>query len=704
MCGLRMEIEDDTIVAVRGDKDDAFSRGHLCAKGPELKNLYEDPDRLRYPLKRTANGWEQVDWVSALSDIAKRLVEIQGKYGNDSVAVYSGNPSVHNYGSMLFGQRFIGRLRTKNNYSATSVDQLPHQLLSYWMFGHQLMVPIPDIDRTNFFLILGGNPFASNGSLMTVPDVKKRLKEIQERGGKYVVVDPRKTETAVHADEHHFIRPGTDAFFLFSIIDILFKKKLTNPSPFVNEEDLRELETFASKYPAKETQKLTGIPAETTERIALEFANAKGAVCYGRVGVSTQAFGALCQWLINSINVITGNMDSIGGAMFTLPAVDMIDPKGVMKSSPGSFHHYGSRVRNLPEFNEELPVAALAEEILTPGEGQVKAFVSSAGNPVLSTPNGAQLEKALSGLEFMVSVDFYLNETTKHAHYILPPSSALEHDHYDLVFNIFAVRNTARYNQPAFEPQEGMLHDWEIFSDLTKRIELLKSGKPLPSELIRTKITPSAILDHALKSGPYGEKSGSSIEMSLELLKNSPHGVDLGALKPCFPNRLWTEDKKIRLTPKEVVGDLDRLWKHREKLLAEADPRDNFLLIGRRHLRNNNSWMHNLPKLMTGKDRCTIMIHPEDASILGIGEEELVVIESRVGRIQLPAELTDEMMRGVVSIPHGFGHGKEGTSMNVAAKFAGSSINDLTDDQALDELSGNAAFSGIPVSVRKKTA
>ncbi|TGK00710.1 molybdopterin oxidoreductase family protein [Leptospira semungkisensis] len=704
MCGLRMEIEGDTITAIRGDKDDKFSRGHLCAKGPELKNLYEDPDRLKFPLKRTANGWETVDWVDALSDIASRLVQIQEKYGNDSVAVYSGNPSVHNYGSMLFGQRFIGRLRTKNNYSATSVDQLPHQLLSFWMFGHQLMVPIPDIDRTNFFLILGGNPFASNGSLMTVPDVKKRLKEIQERGGKYVVIDPRKTETAVHADEHHFIRPGTDAFFLFSIIDILFKKRLTKPSSFAHEKDLKELESLAARYPAQETEKLTGIPAETVERIALEFSKANGAVCYGRVGVSTQAFGAICQWLINSINVITGNIDSEGGAMFTLPAVDMIDPKGVMKSSPGSFHEYGSRVRDLPEFNEELPVAALAEEILTPGEGQVKAFVSSAGNPVLSTPNGAQLEKALSGLEFMVSVDFYLNETTKHAHYILPPSSALEHDHYDLVFNIFAVRNTARYNQPAFEPQEGMLHDWEIFSDLTKRIELLKSGKPLPKELIRTKLSPSAIIDHALKSGPYGEKSGSPIGMSLELLKNSPHGVDLGALKPCFPNRLWTEDKMIHLVPKEVVGDLSRLQNYKEKLIADQMLQEKFLLIGRRHLRNNNSWMHNLPKLMTGKDRCTIMIHPEDANALGIKEEELVVIESRVGKIQLPAEVTDEIMKGVVSIPHGFGHGKEGTSLNVAAQFAGSSINDLTDDQALDELSGNAAFSGIPVSVRKKTA
>ena len=507
MCGLRFEIEDEKITAIRGDKEDRFSRGHLCAKGPELKNLYEDPDRLKFPLKRTANGWEKVEWVTALSDIAQRLVDIQIRFGDDAVGAYSGNPSVHNYGSMLFGARLIGRLRTKNNFSATSVDQLPHQLLSYWMFGHQLMVPIPDIDRTNFFLILGGNPFASNGSLMTVPDVKKRLKEIQERGGQYVVIDPRKTETAQHADEHHFIRPGTDAFFLFSLIEYIFRKNLTKQSPLVAADEYAQLQSLAAKYPAAVTEAITGIPVSVVESIAARFTAAQGAVCYGRVGVSTQPFGALCQWLINAINVITGNLDSAGGAMFTHPAVDMVDPKGVMKSSPGSFNTYASRVRKLPEFNGELPVAALAEEIEIAGAGQIRALVTSAGNPVLSTPNGTRLDKALAQLDFMVSVDFYLNETTKHAHYILPPSSALEHDHYDLVFNIFAVRNTARYNQPAFEPQEGMLHDWEIFADLTKRIELVKAGKPLPDTLIRTKLTPAAIIDHALKSGPYGEKT-----------------------------------------------------------------------------------------------------------------------------------------------------------------------------------------------------
>lgn len=704
MCGLQIELKDGSIQGFKGDPEDKFSRGHICPKGPELKSLYQDPDRIKFPQKRTKTGWETVSWVDALSDIATQLVKIQTTYGNDSVAVYNGNPTVHNYGSMLLGQRFSSRLKTKNNFSATSVDQLPHQLLSYLMFGHQLLVPIPDIDHTDFFLILGGNPFASNGSLMSVPDVKKRLKAIQDRGGKYVVVDPRKSETAVHADEHLFIKPGTDAYFLLAVLHVLFEKKLTKPNDLIRKEDIQTIQAVTKEYSPERVSKITGVHKETIERIAFEFANAPSAVCYGRVGVSTQEFGAICQWLINVINIVTGNLDKKGGAMFTLPAVDLVGEGSVMRSSPGSFNSYQSRVRKLPEFSDELPVAALAEEILTEGEGKIRALFTSAGNPVLSTPNGTKLDKALSSLDFMVSVDFYLNETTKHAHYILPPTSALEHDHYDLIFNVFAVRNTARYNQPLFTPEPGMLHDWEIFSDLTKRLELTRAGKELPKDIIKTKLTPASIIDHALKSGPYGNKGPHNKEMSLELLKNSPHGVDLGPLTPSFPERLYTEDKSIHLFPEILKEDLPRLKTKFSEWEKFSSDKSHFLLIGRRHLRSNNSWMHNLPKLMTGKARCTVMIHPSDANHLGIINEEEVIVESSVGKIQIPVEITEELMQGVVSIPHGFGHNRVGTNQKVATEFSGVSINDLTDDQAIDEFSGNAAFSGIKVSIRKQPA
>ncbi|TGK93099.1 molybdopterin-dependent oxidoreductase [Leptospira levettii] len=701
MCGLQIEVKNGTIQNFKGDILDQFSRGHICPKGPELKSLYEDPDRIKFPIKRTNSGWEKVSWVEALSDIAKQIVDLQTKYGNDVVAIYNGNPNVHNYGSMLYGQRFTSRIKTKNNFSATSVDQLPHQLLSYLMFGHQLLVPIPDIDRTTYFLILGGNPFASNGSLMTVPDVKKRLKAIQDRGGKYVVIDPRKTETAEHANEHIFIKPGTDVFFLLSLLNVIFEKKRNKPNSLVNEEDLNSIQRLTNEFHPSVVSKITGIPMDTIERIAMEFVNASSAVCYGRVGVSTQEFGALCQWLINVINIVTGNLDKEGGAMFTLPAVDLVGEGSTMRSSPGSFNTYQSRVRKLPEFNDELPVSALAEEILTDGEGQIRVLATSAGNPVLSTPNGSKLEKALSQLDLMISFDFYLNETTKHAHYILPPTSTLEHDHYDLIFNVFAVRNTSRYNQPLFQPEEGMLHDWEIFSDLTKRIELVRSGKELPSELIRTKLTPASIIDHALKSGPYGSKHNTEIQMSLELLKNSPHGIDLGPLIKSFPERLYTKDKKIQLFPTLLQNDIPRLKTKFNEHLNSGHSNFPYLLIGRRHLRNNNSWMHNLPKLMTGKPRCTMMVHPDDASLLGISNHEEVIVESKVGKLRIPVEITDELMKGVVSIPHGFGHNRSGTNQKVATQFSGVSINDLTDDQSIDEFSGNAAFSGIQVKILK---
>lgn len=704
MCGLRFEIDEGRIISIRGDSENSFSRGHICPKGPELKNLHEDPDRLKRPIKRVGDQWVPVTWVEALSDIARRVVEIQQRSGNDAVAFYAGNPTVHNYGSMLFGDRFSKALKTKNRFSATSVDQLPHQLLSYLMFGHQLMIPIPDIDHTNYFLIIGGNPFASNGSLMTVPDVKKRLKAIQERGGRYVVIDPRRTETAEHASEHVFIRPGTDAFLLLAFVNTLFQKNLIKKTGLYTEEDLSTLKTLAAEFPLDRVEKVTGVPAATIERLVDEFTQAKGAVCYGRVGVSMQAFGSICQWLINCINILTGNIDVRGGAMFTLPAVDMVDPNSAMGGARGSFNRYRSRVRALPEFSEELPVSVLAEEILTPGAGQVRALFTTAGNPVLSTPNGRQLEKAISQLDLMVSFDIYVNETTRHAHYILPPTSTLEHDHYDLIFNVFAVRNTAYYSRPIFEPEEGSLHDYEIFADLTKRIELVRSNKALPESLVKTRMTPAAFIDHALKAGPYGESGPRAMGMSLELLQKSPHGVDLGPLEPCLPARLCTDDKKIRLVPDELLADFDRLKKSFQAaaLSQDASSQDaSLLLIGRRHLRNNNSWMHNLPKLMAGKNRCTVMIHPDDAQALGIHEEDAVTVESDVATITLPAEISDGIMKGVVSIPHGFGHHRPGTALNVATKFPGASINDLTSDRQLDEFSGNAAFSAIKVRLSR---
>ncbi|MEW6738240.1 MAG: molybdopterin-dependent oxidoreductase, partial [Acidobacteriota bacterium] len=470
MCGVEITLQADKSLSIRGDQDDPFSRGHICPKAVALQDVYYDKDRLKYPVRRTPNGWQRIGWDEAFDEVARQLKHIQTQYGRNAVGMYIGNPTVHNYGSLLFGPTFIRSLHTRNRFSATSVDQLAHHFAAYFMFGHQLLLPVPDLDRTDFLLILGGNPAVSNGSLMTAPDVAKRLQAIRQRGGRVVVIDPRRTETAQLADQHLFIRPGTDVLLLLSLLQVLFAEKLTRPDRLATFTDgLDLIGKLVTEFSPEKVAPITGITAEKVRVLAREFACAKTAVCYGRMGVSTQEYGAACQWLINVLNIVTGNLDRPGGAMFTLPAFDALMSESL--APRGSFARWRSRVRKLPEFGGELPVVTLAEEILTEGSGQIKAMVTSAGNPVLSTPNGRQLDRAFASLEFMVSIDFYINETTRHAHIILPPTSALEHENYDLAFHLLAIRNTSKYSPVLFKPAEDTRHDWEIFLELQTRLE-----------------------------------------------------------------------------------------------------------------------------------------------------------------------------------------------------------------------------------------
>jgi anaerobic selenocysteine-containing dehydrogenase len=678
ICGLKIEIQGKEIVSIKGDPDDPLSRGHICPKAVALKDIYEDPDRLRKPVKRTPEGWVEIEWEEAYDAVAAGLKQVQEKHGKDAVGVYLGNPTVHNWGSMLCGPDFLRTLQTRNRFSATSADQLPHHLAAYYMYGHYLSIPVPDVDRTDYMLILGANPLVSNGSLMTAPGMHRRLKAIRARGGKVVVVDPRFTETAAAADQHVFVRPGQDAFFLLALIHTFFDEKLTvlrHLEPLIK--GLEDVAMLAKKYAPEIIAGKVGIAAGTIRAIARDFAKAPSAVCYGRMGLSTQEYGGLCQWLIQVINILTGNLDRPGGSMFALPAFDLIAQQ-VARNKRGSFGRWKSRVGGLPEFGGELPVAVMASEILTPGEGQVRALVTSAGNPVLSVPNGGQMDEALAGLEFMVSIDIYINETTRHADIILPPATGLETDHYDMIFHFFAVRNTARYSPVLFEKTTEQRYDWEIFRELASRM----------GSTDKNKLSPKQMLAYALPFGPYATQG-----LTLESLLENPQGVDLGPLQACLPERLFTSDKKIDLVPDIFVADLVRL-----DAQQAADP-ESFLLIGRRQLRSNNSWMHNSYRLVKGNERCTLLIHPEDARGRNIKNGQAVRVQSAVGEVTLPAEITEEMMPGVVSIPHGWGHKREGIRLSVAEKHAGVSINDLTDESQIDRLSGNAVFSGIPVSL-----
>jgi anaerobic selenocysteine-containing dehydrogenase len=679
MCGLEIKVENSSITSIAGDKNDPFSRGHICPKAVAMQDIYNDPNRLKTPVRRTENGWEPISWDDAYSEILEKTKAIQAQYGNNAVGIYQGNPSIHNWGTTLNSANLFRLFRTKNMFSATSADQLPHHFAAWQMFGHPLLLPIPDIDNTDFWLIFGGNPIASNGSIMSSPDVAHRLAAIRARGGKVIVVDPRRTETADKSSAHFFIRPNADVFLLLALIHVVYAKNgVKMGKNAVYTEGSLLLEKCVADFSPDAVSEITGISAAAIEHLADDFMAAKSAVCYGRVGVSTQSFGTLSQWLINALNVITGNCDSVGGAMFTAPAFDIL-----RKSKAETlFNRWQSRVRGLPEFMSELPVAAMAEEILTEGDGQVRALMTSCGNPVLSVPNGQKMDKALENLDFMVSFDIYINETTRHAHIILPPATGLEISHYDVTFHVLAIRNTAKYSPPLFQKAEGAKYDWEIFQELAHRFKGETGDfKPEP---------PENTLDLGLKFGRY--------KISLQDLKDAPHGLDFGALQPCFPERLFTEDKKINLAPALLVADLERArtYLNAEKNVHQTYP---FALIGRRHLRDNNSWMHNSTRLVKGRNRCTLLMHPADAQSLNIDNQQVVKVSSRVGSIELPAELSDSMMRGVVCMPHGYGHGRANVRLDVAQKHAGVSVNDLTDEQVLDDLTGNAAFSNVFVNI-----
>jgi len=701
MCGIEVTTQDRDILSIVGDKLNPFSEGHVCPKAMALKDLYEDPERIRSPLEKTADGWQSVSWDYALDKVANSLFGIQQKHGVESVATYLGNPNAHNMGSILYGPYFYRALKSHNRYSATSVDQLPHHIVSRQLFGHQSQIPIPDIDHTQHFMIIGGNPLASNGSIMTVPHIKRRLKAIQARGGKVVVIDPKKSETADMSSEHHFIKPGTDALLMLAMLHTLFDKQLVAADELLGfAPDLLGVEKYVADYPAKRVAKLIGMSESQIMGLVTSFCAAGPAVCYGRMGASVQAFGTLTQYLIMLFNMLTGNLDRQGGMMFTQPAADLLPHSG--RGSIGNFH---SRVRNLPAFAGEFPVSALAEEIMTQGEGQIKAMVIGAGNPILTTPNGQQLDKAFESLDFVVAVDFYITETSRHADIILPPVTALERDHYDIVFHNFAVRNSTKFSPAIFPPADTSKTDWQIYLGLAERLDKLH-GLPTDKYQALWQKEPKGVVDDLLRSGRYRHEGK---VLSIDLLLENPHGIDLGPLQPDLSEAIYHNDKQIHLSFDYFMADLSRLEKHffASELSATGASLcddDSLQLIGRRHLKTNNSWLHNSQRMVKGTNnglsRCTAQIHPDDAGKHNIQDQQMITVTSRVGQVSLPAEITEKIMPGVISIPHGWGHNKKGSQWQTAEQHAGVSVNDLTDEMVLDELSGNAVLNGVPVTIQ----
>ena len=710
-CGLELTLEGDELVRVRGDEDDVFSHGFLCPKGVAIKALHEDRDRLRSPMLKQPDGsFAPASWAEAFAEIDRRLPPLLAQHGRDAAALYIGNPAAHGMVGLLYGRVLAKALGTRNVYTASTVDQRPKEIASALMFGGSLTIAIPDVDRTDHLLILGANPLASNGSLLTAPDLRGRLRAIQARGGKVVVVDPRRSRTAEVADAHHFIRPGTDAHLLFALVQTIFAEGLAQPGPLAELCDgLEEVERLAQDFTPEAAAAVTGIEADAIRGMARELATAERAAVYGRIGTTTQEFGTLASWLVDVLNVITGNLDRPGGAMFPRAAAGARNTQGEPGRGRGiRLGRWTSRVRGLPESLGELPVVCLAEEIETPGEGQVRALVTLAGNPARSTPNSQRLEAALATLDFYVAFDIYVNETTRHADVILPPPSPLQRSHYDIAFYQLSARNVANYSPPVLPLEPGQPDEWQTLLRLTgvaagqgpdidvDAFDRVVAGEVLRREAggdteallaeLEPRVGPERLLDAMLRLGPY--------DLTLADLEAAPHGIDLGPLEPRLPEVLRTPSGRIELAPPPIVADVERL---RAALARRAN--GGMVLVGRRQLRSNNSWMHNLDLLVRGKEQCTLHVHPDDAARLGLSDGEPARVAGRAGEVAVPVEVTDAVMPGVVSMPHGWGHGTDGSAMATAAAHAGANSNVLSDELVVDALSGNAVLNGIPVEV-----
>ena len=724
-CGLQVEVDGDTIVRIRGDRDDVFSKGYLCPKGSSLKGLHDDPDRVRQPLLKVNGEFRPITWDEAFAVVHERMRPLIEQHGPDSVAIYSGNPWSHNYETIIYTTMLYGAVG-KNRFAAATVDQRPREIVSSVHFGTRTAFPVPDIDRTDLLVLLGSDPLESNGSLATAPDWPGRLAAIRERGGRLIVIDPRRSKTAETADEYLPIVPGTDAALLAGIAHTLFAEGLVAPGAVGEHLDgLDAVQAALADFTPEVVGPWCGIAPQRIRGLARELAAAPSAAVHGRLGTCLQDLATLSAWLLDVVNIATGNLDRAGGVMFSRPAALGLNTSG--KPGVGMGSDYGwvrSRVRGLPGAFQQLPAVCMAEEIETPGDGQVRGLITIAGNPVLSVPDSDRLARALDSLEFMVSVDLYINETTRHADLILPAPTALQRSHYDVAYYQFSVRNIANYSPPVLPLGEHERAEWRTLlaltgilqgrgpevdvdamddglADLFVKIAVADEHGPaygLDAAMVADALAPSRgperILGLALRTGPYGDAFGARPDgLSLAKLRSHPHGVDLGALVPRLPEMLRTPTGRIDLATPAFVGDLDRL---RARLTA---PRPRMVLIGRRHLRSNNSWQHNVSTLAKGKERCVLQVHPVDAAEFGLADGGAARITSAVGSVVAPVEITDSVMPGVVSLPHGWGHDLAGAQLTVAARRPGVNVNRLGSNDHVDPLSGNPAINGIPVEI-----
>ena len=682
-CGIRVHVSGtEEVLRIEGNPDDVLSKGYICPKATSLKTMHEDPKRLRTPMRRVGDDFEPISWAEAYAEIGQRIRDLRRRHGKDAVGIYQGNPTAHSTAALaLEGLKKV--LGSRNIFSASSVDQFPQYLSSLLMFGDHTLLPVADIDRTDYLLVIGANPAVSNGSLSTMPDARGRLKAVQARGGRVVVLDPRRTETARLASEHVSIRPGGDPYLLLGMLNVIFAEGLDDPPSWAD--GLDDVHRLAAQYPPDTAAAGSGVDAETITRLAREFARAGSAVAYGRLGVCHYATGSVTHWLINVLNAVTGNLDRAGGSMFPSPPVDL---GGLLRTlwGPSSYDEYRSRGAGLPSLAGEMSVAAMPDEITRPGERQLRGLIVVAGNPAVSGPDASQVRAAMDELELLVCLDFYVSESARRADYILPPVSHLERSELDLVFPAFSVRNNVRYSPRVFEPPEGSPEDWDIIYSLLAEVPRLG----LLRRVLRTvlpRVTAAPVTAGLILVGPRGRLRHPWKGLTAGRVKRTPGGLDLGPLEPRLPSILRTKERRVRLAPAELLAAAADL------VAPAAGSTYDLQLIGRRHLRSNNSWLNRVPAMGKGERRCTVLVHPDDAATRGIDDGQAVSVRSSVGTIELPAQLSDEMRPGVVSIPHGWGGLDGGANANV-----------LTDGALVDVLSGNAALNATWVVVEPATA
>jgi anaerobic selenocysteine-containing dehydrogenase len=726
MCGLEVKVDDGKVTRIRADRDDVWSKGYLCPKGTTLGHLHDDPDRLRAPMVRDGDGFREVTWPEAFAEVERLLAPVLAEDGVDAVSCYIGNPTAHNFSLGRYAGAFVPMSGITQLYSAGTVDQWPKNVVGTLLYGGMWTIPVPDLDRTDFVLMLGANPAASQGSLMACPDVLGRIDAIRERGGRVAVVDPRRTKTADRAGEWVPIQPGTDALLLMAMVQVLFAEDLVDLAhlaPLVD--GVGAVGRLAEAFTPEAVEAATRVPADTTRDLARALAAAPAGCVYGRIGTCNQEFGTLASWLVEVLNVLTGNLDRPGGSMFPDPVCWSLTTVRPPDQAEGwDFARWNSRVRGAPEVLGQYPVSCLAEEIDTPGEGRIRALVVIAGNPVISAPESDRLDAALPKLDAMISIDNWLNETSRHAHVILPGLSALEQPHYDDLIWGFATRNGANFSDAVFPPSADRPAEWQILLHVAAIIggsaaadvdvagfddgyfmgvvmaNQAQPGSPIADRDLGEILAateghgPERILDFGLRVGPHGDAYGANPGgLTLAELKAHPHGMDFGPLAPRLPEVLTNDTGRIDLAPAYITADVVRLADR----LGRAD--EGLVLVSRRHLRSNNSWMHNVKVLVKGKERCTLQVNTGDADRLGLVDGARARVSSESGSLEVPVEVTDDIAAGVVCLPHGWGHDKDGTRLSVAREHAGVNNNVLAPGHLVDVPSGNAVVNGIPVEV-----